>query len=87
MNIIYIFKIQDGERQRKEYQYETLPDTATKEDINAKGEELNRENFSGEQLSGDFYWDRWGEIAGSYYTHKIIPCDESFRVIQEILIC
>lgn len=84
MNIVYTFQIQDGERQRYEYRTEKLVDTATQTEINAKGEELLREEYTGD-ADGDWYWCSYYETMGRYYSYKVIPCDESFEKIKQIL--
>jgi hypothetical protein len=85
MNLIYIIQVQDGSDKRYEYQAVKLPDTATKVEIDARGEQVTKELFTGEQ-DGEWYWDSYGVIAGRYYSYKVIPCDVSFGVIEGILI-
>lgn len=85
MNLIYTFKIQDGDNERYEYQYEALPDDATHEEINARGEELIKELYTGDEMSDGWYWDDSMYNAGSYYSHKIIKCDECFEIIRSII--
>jgi len=84
MNLIYTIQVQDGSNKRNVFQTAMLPDDATKEQINDKGEEIAQELFTGEQ-DGEWYWDSYGETAGRYYSHNVIPCAESFRVIQNII--
>ena len=86
MNILFIIKVQDGENQRYEYQCETLRgDDVHKSAINTRGEEINRERFTGDLLSGNCYWDEYSEIAGEYSDYKVIPCNESFEIMKSII--
>jgi hypothetical protein len=84
MNLIFILQVQDGDTRRNQITYDVLPNDSTKENINAKGEELLREYFTGDE-DGEWCWDSYGETAARYYSYKIIPCDQSFEVIKEII--
>lgn len=84
MNLVFTLEVQDGEIRRKEHYTAMLPSDSTKEDINAKGEEILAENWSGDK-DGEWRWDSYGERAARYYSYNVIPCAESFRVIQQIL--
>jgi len=85
MNLIYTIQVQDGSNKRNVFQTAMLPDDATKEQINNKGEEIAQELFTGEQ-DGEWYWDSYGETAGRYYSYNVIPCAESFKIFENILI-
>lgn len=84
MNLIYIIEIQDGERKRREFKAETLPNDSTIKAISKRGDEIVKEQFTGEE-DGEWYWDCYGENMGRLYSFKVIPCDESFEIIKEIL--
>jgi len=84
MNLVFTFQVQDGMDRRNEHYTTKLPDTATKEEINAKGEELLAELWTGDE-DDEWRWDRYNEKAARYYSYDIIPCDESFRIIERII--
>ncbi len=84
MNLIYEIQVQDGDRKRKEFECALLPNDATKEQINAKGREILKERFTGDD-EGEWCWDSYGETAGRYYTFYEIKDEESFNIIQRIL--
>jgi hypothetical protein len=85
MNIIFIFTVQDGEAQRNEYQTEVMPDNSTKAEIDARGDELNRENFPSEELAKGFFWDSSWQTAGCYTKYVELPDTDSYKIIQGII--
>jgi len=84
-NIIFVFTVQDGDSQRTEYQTEEVDAKLTDEEIDARGDELNRMNFPSEELSKGFFWDSSWETAGCYSRFVELPDTESFKIIQGII--
>ena len=86
LNVIFIFQVQDGEQQRFEYQTEVFEGAVVPiKEINARGDELNRERFPEEELAKGFYWDESMERAGRYYKYVVISDAKSFKIIQGIM--
>lgn len=85
MNIIFVFTVRDGMNLRNWFETEVMPESSTKSEIDARGDEINRDSYPDDELADGFYWDSSMETAGCYSRYVEIRDEDSYKIIQGII--